>query len=520
MPNVECRMPNEMGSQFFIGALESFRENNDWRNDLALRVYNTLTKTKQPFKPVEEGKVRMYLCGMTVYKPPHIGHLVGPVIFDAIRRHLSFQGYKVNWLVNITDVDDKLIEKARELNTSVEQLAKENTEIYLRVLRELDVHISGFPKASEHMGEIVRICQGLIDKGFAYAAEGNVWFDVTKDSDYGKLSNRKVEEQEAGLRATEGAGKRNPADFALWKAVKPGEPAWDSPWGKGRPGWHIECSAMCHKHLGDTLDIHGGGMDLMFPHHKNEIAQSESYTGKPLANVWMHNGLTKIKTKLASGEWRDEKMSGSIGNVVSAEDLLKEHGPELLRYFLLSTHYRSPIEFTPEALGNAKKALAGFYRLFERVGRLKKTGKELDQDFAATVTSLRQKFLDAMDDDFNTGAAIGVLHEWAGEINSYITRTNVESTGDAFAATSAVEATNILRGNGLLILGLFRETFPFAKPKADDSLTDGLMQLLIALRNDARKSKNFALADSIRKGLSELKITLEDRPDGTHWRKD
>ena len=292
---------------------------------MSLRVYNSLTRQKEPFQPVHEGKVGIYLCGPTVYKSPHIGHMVGPVIFDAIKRFLVYRGYEVNWIVNITDVDDKLIEKAGELGTSMQALAEKHTKEYHEVLRDLGVdQIDRFPKATEHMAEIIRITSELVEKGFAYPADGNVWFDVTRDADYGKLTNRRVEDQESGARATEGTGKRNPADFALWKAAKPGEPAWDSPWGKGRPGWHIECSAMSMKYLGETLDIHGGGLDLQFPHHENELAQSESCTGKPFAKYWMHNGLTRIKTKAASGEWKDEKMSGSIGNVVSARQLVDQ----------------------------------------------------------------------------------------------------------------------------------------------------------------------------------------------------
>src|SRR3954463_5133130 len=281
---------------------------------MALRVYNTLTKQKDLFEPVTPGKVRMYLCGPTVYKSPHIGHMVGPVIFDAVKRYLQYKGYDVTWVVNITDVEDKLIDAATKQNATVQALADKYTAEYHEALAMLGIdNIDKFPKASEHMAEIIEMCKRLITKGVAYAADGNVWFDVTKDADYGKLSNRRVEDQESGLRQLAGAGKRNPADFALWKAAKPGEPQWDSPWGNGRPGWHIECSAMAMKYLGQTFDIHGGGMDLMFPHHENELAQSESATGKPFVKFWLHNGLTRLNTK---------KMSGSIGNVVAAQSLI------------------------------------------------------------------------------------------------------------------------------------------------------------------------------------------------------
>src|SRR4051794_3616127 len=270
---------------------------------MSLRVYNTLSKQKELFEPVKPGKVGVYVCGPTVYKPPHIGHMVGPVIFDAVKRYLVFKGFEVTWVVNITDVDDKLIDAARQQDTTVADLAERYTREYLECLAAFGVDtVDRYPKASEHMEEIVAMVQRLVEKGFAYAADGNVWFDVTKDEDYGKLSHRRPEEQEAGSRALEGAGKRNPADFALWKSAKPGEPMWDSPWGKGRPGWHIECSAMSIKYLGETFDIHGGGMDLLFPHHENELAQSESCTGKTFVKYWMHNGLTRIKTKVAGGD--------------------------------------------------------------------------------------------------------------------------------------------------------------------------------------------------------------------------
>jgi cysteinyl-tRNA synthetase len=502
---------------------------------MSLRVYNTLTRQKELFEPVRPGKVGIYLCGPTVYKPAHIGHMVGPVIFDAIKRYLVFKGFEVTWIVNITDVEDKLIEAAAKQKTSVQELADRYTAEYLDCLQHLGIDaIDQFPRASEHMGEIIDLCNRLISSGHAYAAEGNVYFDVSSDPDYGKLSHRRVEEQESGTRAVETAGKRNPADFALWKASKPGEPSWESPWGRGRPGWHIECSAMSIKYLGETFDMHGGGMDLMFPHHENELAQSESATGKPFARYWLHNGLTRIKTKLASGEWADEKMSGSLGNVVSARELLDRHGPELLRYMLLSTHYRRPIEFTDEVLTAARKGLSVFSRLFERTERLtgqrledhlddmdRVSGSLLDTDhagYARSVLSLKMQFLEMMDDDFNTAGAIAVLHEIAGEVNGFIERTGLERARQPDLLKAVAAGAQTLRTLGL-ILGMFR--FPDRPEQKDESgLTEQLMALLIRLRQDARKQKNFALADGIREGLKEIGITLEDRPDGTVWRKE
>jgi cysteinyl-tRNA synthetase len=500
---------------------------------MTLRVYNTLSKKKELFETVRPGKVGIYLCGPTVYKPPHIGHMVGPIIFDAIKRYLKHKGFDVTWVVNITDVEDKLIDAAIKQQKPVAELAEKYTREYLDCLGALGIDsIDKMPKATDHIPEIIEMCETLIAKGNAYAAEGNVYFDVTKDSDYGKLSHRKVEEQETTGRV-DAAGKRNPSDFALWKSAKADEPAWDSPWGKGRPGWHIECSAMSMKYLGETFDMHGGGMDLLFPHHENELAQSESATGQPFVKYWMHNGLTRIKTKLASGEWADEKMSGSIGNVVSARELIDNHGADLLRYLLLSTHYRRPIEFTDEVIASAKKGMAVFTRLFERLQRMtaQPLGDESpDMDrisanvleteqgpFARAVLNLRMKFLEMMDDDFNTAGAIAVMHELAGEVNSFIERHNVEHNKQPELLQSASAATQTLRKLGLL-LGLFRPGFSRPSPK-ENGLTDQLMTLLIELRATARKEKNFAQADAIRKGLEKIGVTLEDRADGTIWRK-
>jgi cysteinyl-tRNA synthetase len=384
------------------------------------------------------------------------------------------------------------------------------------------------------MPEIIEFTQKLVEKGFAYASAGNVWFEVSRDPEYGKLSNRKAEEQASGLRELEGSGKKNSADFALWKAAKPGEPAWDSPWGKGRPGWHIECSAMSMKYLGETFDIHGGGMDLMFPHHENEIAQSECAHGKPLAKFWLHNGLTRIKTKLSSGEVSAEKMSRSLGNVVSAQELLREHGSEVIRYMLLSTHYRRPIEFTDEVLANSRKGLSVFTRLIERIERL--TGKpwadtnpEMDSiaskllesevgPFVRAVLTDKMRFLEMMDDDFNTAGAIAVLHELTGSINSFLEQNRAEANRqpDVVEAATAGAQTMVRLGR---LLGLFHPNARRAESK-EPAVTDQLMALLIQIRNDARRDKNFQMADAVRNGLKDIGITLEDRPEGTGWRKD
>jgi cysteinyl-tRNA synthetase len=504
---------------------------------MSLRVYNTLTKQKDLFEPVRPGKVGIYLCGPTVYKSPHIGHMVGPVIFDAVKRYLKYKGFEVTWVVNITDVDDKLIDAANRLNTTVEALAEKHTKVYFEALAALGVDgIDHFPKATDHIPEIIKICQDLVSTGHAYAVEGNVWFDVAKDPDYGKLSHRKVEEQEAGTRNLEGGGKRSPADFALWKSAKPGEPMWDSPWGKGRPGWHIECSAMSMKILGPTFDIHGGGMDLMFPHHENELAQSESATGQTFVKYWLHNGLTKIRTKEgpnAAGGAEDIHETTGNAAQVRALDLIAKHGPEVIRYLLLSSHYRSPIEFSDSAMASAKKASAVFARLFERIDRIlgeplgdgatdmdRIASSLLESDhasYAKNVLGLKLKFLEMMDDDFNTAGAIGALHEMAGEINAFIERNDLDRSKHDDLADAAAAGVQTLRRLGQ-VLGLFMHR-P-AAPAANDALPGQLMELIIRLRQDARAKKNFELADAIRKGLTVLGITIEDGPDGTRWRKD
>jgi cysteinyl-tRNA synthetase len=494
-----------------------------------LRVYNTLTRQKEEFKTGVPGKATMYVCGPTVYKPSHIGHMVGPVIFDTVKRYLAYLGYDVNWVVNITDVDDKLIVRAREQKTTVKDLAERMTVDYLECLKRLNVTgITHMPRATEHIAGMIEIMKKLIETGYAYPAGGDVYFDISKDSDYGKLCHRDPEQMEAGARIEVSDRKRNPGDFALWKGSKPGDPAWESPWGPGRPGWHIECSAMSTKLLGDTLDIHGGGLDLQFPHHENELAQSESYTGKPFARYWMHNGLLRM----GKG-----KMAGSVGNVINVTDALQHVSGEVLRFFLISTHYRSPIDLgdfdpkrqaIPPGLENAQKAYETFSRFAERYQRIyKRSFHELAVTTRAPekepvfgrpeIAEMYRRFRDHMDDDFNTGGAVAVLFELATLLNRLADTARLEEPGvaDAEAKAAFEEGALLLRTLGQ-VLGLF-----FEKPKAaggSDQLTAGLMQLLIDLRNEARKTKNFALGDQIRKRLTELGVTLEDRPGGTGWR--
>ncbi|HTU20855.1 MAG TPA: cysteine--tRNA ligase [Gemmataceae bacterium] len=496
---------------------------------MALRVYNTLTRQKEAFQTVEPGKVRMYVCGPTVYKPSHIGHMVGPVIFDTVKRFLTYLGYQVTWVVNITDVDDKLIVRARELGTTVKELAERMTADYLDCLKKLNVAgIDHLPRATEHIAEMIEIMRGLIDKGHAYPSDGDVYFDVTSDPDYGKLCNRDPEQLEAGARIEVSNKKRNPGDFALWKASKPGEPAWDSPWGPGRPGWHIECSAMSMKLLGKTLDIHGGGLDLQFPHHENELAQSESYTDQPFARYWMHNGLLKMG---------NVKMAGSIGNVVNIVDLLKTHSAETVRFLLLGTHYRSPIDFEMSEernrLEEVRRSLEGFYRFFERYQRIRGRSfyqlaapakhAQLDtgsspSEFLNEVARLRATFLDNMSDDFNTGGAIGALYELLTALNRFADARQLEGTGRTEGAVAEFERGVLVLRELSQILGLFHQPQE-SGGGASDELVNGLMQLLLDLRAEARKTKNYALGDQIRQRLGQLGITLEDRAGGTGWRR-
>lgn len=489
---------------------------------MPLRVYNTLTRQKEDFKPVQPGKVGMYVCGPTVYKPSHIGHMVGPVIFDTVKRYLVYSGYEVTWVVNITDVDDKLIARAPKENMTVKELAERMTADYLECLKKLNVTgIDKMPKATDHIPEMIGMIGKLIEKGYAYPAGGDVYFDVTKDHEYGKLSHRKVEDMEAGEGVEGSDRKRNKADFALWKGAKPGEPEWPSPWGPGRPGWHIECSAMSMKYLGTTLDIHGGGLDLQFPHHENELAQSESYTDQTFARYWMHNGLLQMGAA---------KMAGSVGNVVNIADLLAKFAPETVRFFLLQTHYRSPIDFADWYVSMllTEKALGTFHRFFERYHRI--TGDNYYQltapthrgefkatgDFLADVGKLRQRFLDCMDDDFNTGGAIGVLYELLTTLNRFADARQLEGGKADQAAVSDFRAGVVVFKELAQILGLFWE--PATTKGGNDQLINGLMQIFIDLRAEARKAKNFALGDQIRARLKDLGVTLEDRAGGTGWR--
>lgn len=520
-----------------------------------LRVFNTLTRTKEEFVPVVPGKVGMYLCGPTVYKPSHIGHMVGPTIFDTIKRYLTYSGYDVTWVVNITDVDDKLINESNARKIPMSAVADEMTEDYKNNLKAMGVDtIDVFPKATEYMGKIIEFTDDLIQKGFAYESDGDVYFDVAKFPEYGKLSNRTLEQMSG-----EGGGtadrKRSTFDFALWKSAKPGEPSWDSPWGKGRPGWHIECSVMSCSILGETFDVHGGGLDLQFPHHENEIAQSEARNGQIMAKYWMHNGLMQASNqvgKVGGRKTRDaDDGEAKVGDLASQEagkiskskgasafrDLLKQFNPENIRFFLLSSHYRRPIDYSEDRLREVGKGLEGFYRYFKRFETVAgksfydleapKTREEGDAfeksgaipadfaGFAAIVSGFRAKFLEAMDDDFNTAGGMAVFFDFLRALNKFVETNGLETkaAGEAADARAALVAATTVFKELTLTFGLFRVPV-VEEAKADDSIVEPLMALLIDLRRAAKKNKDFTTADEIRNRLNEMGITLEDRPGG------
>jgi cysteinyl-tRNA synthetase len=507
-----------------------------------IRVFNTLSRTKEPLEPVRPPRVGIYLCGPTVYKPSHIGHMVGPLIFDAVKRWLVYSGYDVTLVINITDVDDKLIQESNRRGMAMADLAAEMTADYMRNLQTMGIDtVDHFPRATDNIDQIIAFTADLIAKGFAYESEGDVYFDVGKSKDYGKLSRRSLEslQGEGGDTADR---KHTTADFALWKRAKPGEPSWPSPWGAGRPGWHIECSVMSQRLLGDTFDIHGGGLDLVFPHHENEIAQSECRNGQPMARYWMHNGLMQASdevgkvggraTRPAAGD-KEAQEVGKISKSKGASpfrDLLAQFAPEVIRFFILSTHYRRPIDFSEGRITEVQTGLEGFYRFFKRYERVAgqnfyqveaaRRRADANYDFTthpmlADVKLHRDRFLDAMDDDFNTGGAIGDLFELLRRLNKFVDEEKLEETPRPEAVAALRTGAAVLKELGATV-GLFLK--PAAEKEAGgDQLVGGLVELLIQVRADSRKAKNFAAADKIRNSLVELGIVLEDRPGGTVW---
>ena len=502
---------------------------------MPIHIYNSLSNSKELFEPIEPGRVGMYLCGPTVYKPSHIGHAVGPIIFDTLKRYLTtFHGYQVTWVVNITDVEDKLITEADAQGIEVFELARRVEQSYHEALAALAVDgVDHFPKASENITEIIAMIETLITTDHAYVVGGDVYFNITNDDDYGKLSNRNPDDQ-TGQRELASGPKRHPGDFALWKQARDEEPdavKYDSPWGKGRPGWHIECSAMSQKLLGDTFDIHGGGLDLIFPHHENEIAQSESCTHKPFAKYWMHHGLTRFNTKKVSKS--DPEMQAAL-EAMTLSTLLKEYSGELLRFFILSTQYRSPIEYSPAEIASKKKGLTSFHRLFKRVNDLgagdvydapsaadasafKIDPQELGDaaaQLAAAVSDARDRFQSTMDDDFNTAAATAVLFELTNDVNRFIEVKVLDSSDDNAGKQFAVQAARALVALGQT-LGIF-----LSAPETTsggDALVGELLGALLEVRDACRTEKCFKLADQIRNQLSTLGVLVEDKATGASW---
>jgi cysteinyl-tRNA synthetase len=471
---------------------------------MTIQIYNTLTRSKEPLETIEPGVVKMYICGVTVYDRAHIGHAMSAIVFDIVRRYLEYRDHTVRHVVNFTDVDDKIINRANQLGRDPKELAESYVAEFMEDLAALNVQrASSYPRATETMQEIQRFIGDLIERDHAYAADGDVYFRVASDPDYGKLSGRSLDDMIAGNRIGVDERKEHPADFALWKAAKPGEPFWESPWGRGRPGWHIECSAMNLKELGEQIDIHGGGTDLIFPHHENEIAQSESLTGKQFARYWMHNGMLQIQTRLADGSIKYEKMSKSLGNVVTIREFLAEHPADVLRLVVLSSSYRSPLAYGPEIAADNERKLA---RL--RSALAPATGAQSDGEAASrlgeTVRAAHEQFRAAMDDDFNTAGALAALFELVRAIN---TARDAGVGGAPFEQAQAAlrELAGVL---GLTLEGQ-RATSQEAAPFID---------LLVELRAELRKAKQFQLADTVRNRLAELGVTLEDTPQGTRWK--
>ena len=485
-----------------------------------LRVHNTLTGSKEPFEPLVPGKVRMYVCGVTVYDYCHIGHARSALVFDVLRRYLEYSGFVVEFAKNFTDVDDKIIKRANEQGVSCEHVTTTYINAYYEDMEKLGVRRATLePRATEHIADIVRLVDTLLAKGMAYRVDGDVYFQVDRYPVYGRLSKRNVDDLQAGARVDVDERKRHPMDFALWKGSKPGEPSWDSPWGPGRPGWHIECSAMAMRHLGETFDIHGGGMDLIFPHHENEIAQSCGATGKEFARYWVHNGFVQIN---------QEKMSKSLGNFFTIREIFQKSEwsdtvtGEMLRYFLLSTHYRSPLDFSDQSLNEAKNALNGFYDLFERLNESAPAHGAADQQMQESTMRARAAFVAAMDDDLNTPNAVAALQTLRGEANKAL------EVGLSGEMRRVVRQEFRALGS---VLGLLQtDTWRFKSQRqqpssggaeaSTDTLSDEDIADKLAARLAAKRSKNYQLADQLRAELASHGITIEDRPDGTsRWKR-
>jgi len=480
-----------------------------------MRIYNTLSGRKEDFIPMTPGKVKMYVCGVTVYDYCHIGHARSAIVFDVIRRYIRYKGFEMTFIKNFTDIDDKIINRSRQEGIPWDAISRKYTEEYYRDMDALGVERADVePKATEHIKEMISIIQGLIKRGYAYEVEGDVYFEVDRLPEYGKLSKRDKEEMIAGARVEIDERKKNPMDFALWKSSKEGEPSWDSPWGAGRPGWHIECSAMSIKFLGESFDIHGGGADLIFPHHENEIAQSESFTGKPFARYWIHNGFITIDK---------EKMSKSLGNFFTIREILDKFDAEVVRLFLLSTHYRSPIEFSDEQLREAESSLERYYstilRIHDFLGKDDAGRGSLNDEkrFEERVLQFRERFKEAMDDDFNTALALGHIFEFIRDANRFL--DGKPSGPEARKLLQKAEKLLSEVGEVLNIFGRIPEDwYRSLMVTKKIGLSEKEILEKIKQRKDARQREEWEMADRIRKELEEKGIILEDKADRTDWK--
>jgi cysteinyl-tRNA synthetase len=479
-----------------------------------IRVYNTMSGRKEDFVPLIPGQVRMYVCGITAYDVCHLGHARSAIVFDIMKRYLRYKGLKVTHVRNITDIDDKIIARAAKENVAYDVIARKYTEEYYRDMEMLGVSRADIePNATDHIKEMIEAIQSLVQKGYAYPVGGDVYFEVSKFPDYGKLSKKNPDDLVAGARVEVDERKRSPLDFALWKSSKEGEPWWESPWGKGRPGWHIECTAMSSKYLGESFDIHGGGADLIFPHHENEIAQSEAYTGKQFVKYWMHNGFITVDK---------EKMSKSLGNFFTIKEILEKYEPEVVRFFLLSAHYRSPIEFSDVQLTEAELSIDRYYSTVTRIKDFLETAGAAEKPGASAeleklLSSFMDRFHNAMNDDFNTASALGFIFELIREVNKFL-----DSKPSGTKAKELVSKTGELLTEVGAVLNIFNKTpeewyRSLMKVKKIEFSEEALLQK-IAERQEARKQKDWATADLIRKTLEEKGVILEDKKDGTVWK--
>ena len=455
-----------------------------------MKIYNSMTRQKEEFVPLHENTVNMYSCGPTVYNFFHLGNARPFIIFDQLRRYFEYRGYKVNFVQNFTDIDDKMINKANDLGITVKELGEQYIAEYFKDAKALGIKEATYhPKATEHIDEIIKLVSTLIEKGYAYDVDGDVYFQTSKFKEYGKLSKQPLEDLELGARININEAKKEPLDFAVWKKQKEGEPAWESPWGMGRPGWHIECSAMANKYLGETIDIHSGGKDLMFPHHENEIAQSECANGCTFARYWMHNGFINVD---------NEKMSKSKGNFFTIRDIAEHFPHRVIRFFMLTAHYRSPINFSDELLKQAQNSL-------ERIDRCRENLEFSMQGDAGTkefdFDNYRDKFIGAMDDDLNTADAISVIFELVKDINTALSEMDAKS-----------------KENSLALLNELCDVLGISKEK-EEQMLDSDIEALIEERTEAKKSKNFARADEIRDILKDMGIVLEDTRQGVKWKR-